>query len=87
MTEQLKPCPFCGGVGRHFVSSSENNVHCQDCGANVHYMTWNNRPYENKIKADAVREALNYVMESRDKKLVTTSSLELFAENMERGDV
>ena len=36
MTEQLKPCPFCGDVAEFEHSASEASVRCMGCGAQLH---------------------------------------------------
>lgn len=71
MTTELKPCPFCGGeadkIPRFNMGYVGDDIKCS-CGAETpkHLADdaavewWNNRPYENKIKDDAVREALQY---------------------------
>lgn len=67
MTNELKPCPFCGGEAEFERVGTERYstiVVCTECGARhesgdvreVAGISWNNRPYENKLLADAVRE-------------------------------
>lgn len=35
MSEELKPCPFCGGDGKLYDSGCVRTVICQDCGAST----------------------------------------------------
>lgn len=59
---ELKPCPCCGSTD---VGGAGGIVSCYSCHLETtkHKTTsdacqsWNNRPAENKIKADGVREA------------------------------
>ena len=50
MSEELRPCPFCGG--RH-IETAENLdlVYCFDCGAEMHtdLGEWNKRPIEDAL--------------------------------------
>ena len=74
MTEELKPCPFCGG--KAFIDSEFSGVYC-NCGAELTFFEsdkeaaekWNTRPIENELhekieKLEAentrLREALEF---------------------------
>lgn len=56
MTEELKPCPFCGGKAEFENDNGEWFVFCEKCGSmTVPFETkpeaketWNNRPIEDK---------------------------------------
>ena len=50
MSEELKPCPFCGGC--KIVSEEELNVTlCNGCSAETDIFDWNNRPIEDALNA------------------------------------
>lgn len=64
---KLKPCAWCGGEANRMPSG---DVMCRSmCGAmrsiGIAYEAWQNRPAENQIKAEAVREALEYASSVR----------------------
>lgn len=75
---ELKPCPFCGNHSvleidePFFISGSRIEsvtIYCSECDAEMTYDTeeqaidmWNNRPHENKMKADAVLGAANEIL-------------------------
>lgn len=66
---ELKPCPFCGSTNvRQYgggLSQESKTTICSNCFAQVAgHELWNNRPLENKIKADAVREFLDSVSDT-----------------------
>ena len=55
----LLPCPFCGKTeGLSIFKEFFDYVNCANCSYSIPLEVWNNRPYENKIKAEAVREAV-----------------------------
>ena len=58
MSEQLKPCPFCGKDNLEL--SSYNFVRCLHClySHKLHYLKWNTRPIEDKLRAEAENERL-----------------------------
>lgn len=73
---ELKPCPDlrCGRDSAEIFRSGSiprvrYRVTCLLCGCETKYhrresdaiSAWNNRPAENKIKAQGIREALNYL--------------------------
>ena len=68
--EVLKPCPFCGGeaeITRFGTARYSTAYECTNCGASLetgetanHGLVWNERHSENKIKANAIREAVEY---------------------------
>lgn len=91
----LKPCPCCGSSD---VGGASGIVHCYSCRMSTDKMAdteiaervWNNRPAENKIKADAVREAAYHVL-STDvgygvKSKNSRDSLITYANKLERGE-
>lgn len=56
---ELKPCPVCGGDAQKFFGYYYGKVGCKNEDCNYSFKPqypndWNNRPYENKLKADAV---------------------------------
>lgn len=60
---ELKPCPMCGSLNIDIVDGTSLKYGevkwavCADCELGGILSTWNNRPHEAKIKAEAVREA------------------------------
>jgi hypothetical protein len=66
---ELKPCPFCGDQPKQSTIGDTYKIECESafCGmSSIHgpifdagstTEAWNNRPHENKIKADTVRES------------------------------
>ena len=89
MSEKLKPCPFCGDarVKQYggFYSQEAETTSCLGCFTQViGHNLWNNRPYENKIKADAVREAIRLNMISYNDSYV--KKLLAYADKIERGE-
>lgn len=48
---------------------------------------WNNRPHENKLKADAVRDAINSCFDAYDAIEDCASKLEDYANKIERGEL
>ena len=77
MSNELKPCPFCGETDiLHTVRplhgiTNEHIYTCESCGANVSdfksiddaVRSWNNRQIEDKLHAeiDRLERALSYV--------------------------
>ena len=70
-----KPCPFCGGESTHLSSCHFSKIALvRQYDREFPYTkikrpteseldeAWNNRPYENKIKADAVERALEELL-------------------------
>jgi len=49
MSEELKPCPFCGEPVE-FNKFAEKVV-CEDCGATIYSDYWNTRPIEDALNA------------------------------------
>lgn len=50
MTEQLKPCPFCGGKAQHIDAAAWSEVLCLECAASIEetealdgHEAWNRR--------------------------------------------
>jgi hypothetical protein len=53
VSEELKPCPFCGGAARYTYNDFYNNnsmAQCVSCGASAFWKKWNER-------ADAGKDA------------------------------
>lgn len=73
MSEQLKPCPFCGGAGREVIRFYEEgaatSIRCQTCkvvtAPFLHipeaYTAWNTRPGEDKLQERV--DALEWFLE------------------------
>ena len=62
MTEELKPCPFCGGTNCG-VRAGTDQIWCV-CGGHSPY-GWNSRPIEDKLRAEneRLREALEEIVD------------------------
>lgn len=94
---ELKPCPFCGGeASRRYHPHNAHTIECNNCHASTCVTAgtqrsvdeWNNRPHENKIKADAVREAANSICYFRGLyNTATHEELNEFADKIERGEL
>lgn len=50
MSDELKPCPFCGHKP---VMQDEFTVVCEECGAENCRINWQNRPYLSHILSRA----------------------------------
>ncbi len=101
---ELKPCPFCGGEAAFdFDDSGYEWIYCRKCGINTDTeistdccakeklsKAWNNRPHDNKIKAEAVRAAFLDgaacfgVMQSTAIEVYETSDTKI---KLDRGDI
>lgn len=103
---ELKACPFCGSscveISRYGNSKVSTFYQCNDCGVSLetsetfnHGEQWNNRPYENKLKADAVRkfsDALCHSLKYEAEGLRDIEAIEAFiddftAEKLGRGEL
>tara|TARA_R110000782_G_C14819187_1_gene413744 strand:- start:15544 stop:15840 length:297 start_codon:yes stop_codon:yes gene_type:complete len=72
---ELKACPFCIGEAEIAVygnTKQGTSYQCLECSCTLetsetfnHGYSWNNRPYENKLKADAVRDEIEYIKSNR----------------------
>lgn len=90
----LKPCPFCGGekIKQYGgVYSQESPVTtCQSCFTQViGHKNWNNRPAENKLKADAVRDCVEWLgdrLSAVDLSDTAVMYIEEYADKLERGE-
>lgn len=92
---ELKPCPFCNSepelqevkfYGDEYVTCV--SFDCSLFQVSFAPQSWNTRPHENKLKADAVREALRY----RPKWTVYGAEAQLdaideYADKLERGEL
>lgn len=90
---ELKSCQLCGsdsvltlGYGVNFEAMCQ----CRKCGCKADDLAWNNRQYENKLKACAVREAVNF-LERPDvplaPSLILSDDLNEYADKLERGEL
>jgi len=52
MSEELRPCPFCGGT-KICTEKGINLNYCDNCSAESNVEHWNNRPIENALLARA----------------------------------
>lgn len=99
---ELKPCPFCGSsfveISRYGNSKVSTFYQCNDCGVSLetsetfnHGERWNNRPLENKIKADAVKEAIlnceAFWSDNLGTDVFRVSDIDDCVEKFEKGDV
>lgn len=50
MIDELKPCPFCGGINIA-KASGENGTMCRSCGSEG-FGEWNTRPVEDALRAE-----------------------------------
>jgi hypothetical protein len=75
MSDELKPCPFCGGRNWRKGVDDDALIECNDCGVKVlldfRYLdttNWNSRPIEDAIKHDLViyRDAAIVIGQERD---------------------
>lgn len=64
MSEELKPCPFCGGqADRHRTPGGNSVITCHNCGSVVRLVgrykeiteTWNNRPTEKAAREEVLK--------------------------------
>lgn len=71
MSENLKPCTFCGGKARYYYEKGNDSIVCEECGAKLTYCDfgdandelvkqWNSRPIEDAQDKEItrLREAL-----------------------------
>lgn len=73
MTEELKPCPFCGGHNTTQVSHYRECLDCETFGpsADGQFDRWNARPIE-----DALRSRIKELEDERDALKERTKGLE-----------
>jgi hypothetical protein len=60
MTDELKPCPFCGARGVEYHTDSGKilagcDAECKGFGFPVEPYIWNHRPIEDKLEAENAR--------------------------------
>ena len=67
MTDELKPCPFCGKNDSCYVDFDSTCYECQSCGAMCNSLDdWQSRPLEAALQAqvdrlsDAIQEILTF---------------------------
>ena len=81
MSNELKPCPFCGStVG---TKRKDNWVKCCDCSArgsqeldrDTAHISWNNRPIEDALKA-RVEELEKLLMNIHGDEKITIDRIE-----------
>jgi hypothetical protein len=96
-----KPCPFCIKGYYHsndcyltlISRAQEYERHYPYIKGMVRptaeeiYAAWNNRPYENEIKADAVREAIDYADCLSHDVIDWIKRIKLYVNKLERGEV
>ena len=76
MTEELKPCPFCGGNGSYSNAGFGFIVKCRKCGSKTSIQesgkeaaeAWNSRSIENELsekitKLEKENELLRFTLE------------------------
>ena len=64
MSEELRPCPFCGGT-KICTEKGINLNYCDNCSAESNIEHWNTRPIEDALRAriaelEAENEKINY---------------------------
>lgn len=94
----LKACPFCGGEAEIVIygNTKQGTIYqCLDCSCTLetsetfnHGYRWNNRPHENKLKAEAIREAvdMNEKLDRSGDIYCDTEDLLVYADKLERGE-
>lgn len=92
MTTELKPCPFCGGKAYSSKDSWGKTAACSNDECSISHVSigledWNNRPAENKIKADTVRDAVESCEYTEDFLYTSIASLFDYANKLEKGEV
>jgi len=50
MSEELRPCPFCGGT-KICTEKGINLNYCDNCSAESNVEHWNNRPIEDALQS------------------------------------
>jgi len=50
MSEELRPCPFCGGT-KICTEKGINLNYCDNCSAESNVEHWNTRPIEDELRA------------------------------------
>ena len=79
MSEELRPCPFCGGT-KICTEKSINLNYCDNCSAESNIEHWNTRPIEDELRARIAE------LEAENRKLKNTcverSNLETMNEVM-----
>lgn len=60
MSEQLNPCPFCERPPVPTDIMQPAMLSCTYCGCSAYRANWNNRPIEDKLRAEiaALRESM-----------------------------
>jgi len=54
MSEELRPCPFCGGT-KICTEKGINLNYCDNCSAESNVEHWNTRPIEDELRAEIER--------------------------------
>ncbi len=83
MSDELKPCPFCGQPGSYYTELSTrpmavcNNPLCDNTGFLHEIKCWQNRPIEDALIAerDAARDAIQTTLAIIDISDAATSSM------------
>lgn len=56
MTQELKPCPFCGGTDVSVCdSTTTRTAKCRSCVVYIAIEKWNSRPIEDALRAEVAR--------------------------------
>ena len=84
--------PIC--IAGHYIETVTIYCHNYECDTEITYDTkdqainkWNNRPHENKIKADAVREWADQAGPNNESQDGMVNSAYDHADKLERGDL
>jgi len=83
MSEELKPCPFCGGkvmLRGGGMSQDFEEVWCKDCFSNVNPRIWNTHTPDTSAKVD-MEDAYNAAMDELEKQFNDPQVSDFFSRN------